>query len=361
MKLFFIAHRIYKPTTGGELLSEAFLEGAEKSGLEVIRIEGQIYKKLVKKILIMNFILLYKVLFIKKHDVLLLDTDFHARYILALLWAKYFRKVPIYGLLYHYNFLDKESKLHKTIHYHIESFVSKHFNGLITIGNFSLQTFYAITKSKQVDIHIVQPFSKNSEIGSCRVKFDEKVIHLIQVGTIEPRKNVLTILKSLTQVNIPFHIDFVGKSYGDEYFRLCNDFVNRNNLNEKVVFHGKVSNEMLQRLYSCNSVFILVSRLEGYGMAYAESMQYGLPIIGSKTGAVPDLVEDGVNGFLCDPQDEDGIAKAITTLTNKAIWQKISEANYLKANNFLSRAEFVDKSTDVFTLLQSRLLKDRSI
>jgi len=79
---------------------------------------------------------------------------------------------------------------------------------------------------------------------------------------------------------------------------------------KKIFLHGRV-NKSLQNFYSNSFIFVLVSRLEGYGMVYAEAMQFGLPIVGSLSGAVPELVEHERNGFLCDPEIPEQIAQAI--------------------------------------------------
>ena len=77
---------------------------------------------------------------------------------------------------------------------------------------------------------------------------------------------------------------------------------------------GNVSPEKLSRYYSEASVFCLPTRLEPFGIAFVEAMMHRLPIVGTRVGAVPDMVEDGVNGYLVEPGQPGALAEALCKL-----------------------------------------------
>jgi glycosyltransferase involved in cell wall biosynthesis len=54
-------------------------------------------------------------------------------------------------------------------------------------------------------------------------------------------------------------------------------------------------------------------------------MSYGLPVLATKVGDVPDAVEDGVNGFLFEPGDADALADGIRRIADRDVWEKMSE------------------------------------
>lgn len=87
---------------------------------------------------------------------------------------------------------------------------------------------------------------------------------------------------------------------------------------DKIIhFPGKVSDRQLKEAYLKSDLFILPSReknsvvMEGLGVVLLEAMAVGVPVIGSNTGGIPDIIEDNVNGLLVPPDNPEALAKAI--------------------------------------------------
>src|SRR5437588_12475077 len=76
---------------------------------------------------------------------------------------------------------------------------------------------------------------------------------------------------------------------------------------------GAVSDDELAALYRDADVFVLASRFEGYGMAYAEAIAHGLPVVGTRAGAIPDTVPAGA-GVLVPPDDVGALAAVLRHL-----------------------------------------------
>ncbi len=81
---------------------------------------------------------------------------------------------------------------------------------------------------------------------------------------------------------------------------------------------GNVSPEKLSHYYSEASVFCLPTRLEPFGIAFVEAMMHRLPIVGTRVGAVPDMIEEGVNGYLVGPGQPAALAEALCKLLGSA-------------------------------------------
>jgi glycosyltransferase involved in cell wall biosynthesis len=89
---------------------------------------------------------------------------------------------------------------------------------------------------------------------------------------------------------------------------------------------GAVSAEQLAELYHKADAFVLASRFEGYGMAYAEALSRGLPIVGTTAGAISQTVPDGA-GLLVTAGDEVALANALRAVINDAaLRSRISRA-----------------------------------
>src|SRR5206468_12053710 len=86
---------------------------------------------------------------------------------------------------------------------------------------------------------------------------------------------------------------------------------------QQVMFRGKVAPHELQASYARAAVCVLPSVLdtrgdtEGLGVVLLEAMNHGTPVIASRVGGIPDIVEDGVSGLLVPPGDADALATAV--------------------------------------------------
>jgi glycosyltransferase involved in cell wall biosynthesis len=77
---------------------------------------------------------------------------------------------------------------------------------------------------------------------------------------------------------------------------------------------GQVSSQQLARHYAQSSIFCLPTRHEPFGIAFVEAMMHRLPVVATRVGAVPDMVDDGVNGYLVSPGDARALEQALCKL-----------------------------------------------
>lgn len=79
-------------------------------------------------------------------------------------------------------------------------------------------------------------------------------------------------------------------------------------------FHGLLDKEGLARLYASASVFALPTRREAFGLSFLEAMAFGVPVVGSRLEAIPEIVADGETGLLVPPGDPAALAAALSAL-----------------------------------------------
>ncbi len=160
---------------------------------------------------------------------------------------------------------------------------------------------------------------------------------LLTVGDIKPRKGLHRSLAAFARLRAEMpqaRYWIVGKYRPqDAYFRSLQDFVRRHGLEEAVTFWGRVDDAQLDALYRRASLFILTSQeenlhFEGFGLVYLEAGAYGLPVIGTRSGGIPDAVRDGETGLLAAPDDVEAILRAMRRLLNdKALSIRLGQAN----------------------------------
>jgi len=82
-------------------------------------------------------------------------------------------------------------------------------------------------------------------------------------------------------------------------------------LESRVRFSGKVSAEELDRAYRTASIVVLPSLFEGFGLPAIEALAVGTPVVATRAGALPEVIEDARTGSLAPPRDPAALAKAI--------------------------------------------------
>src|SRR5439155_6302842 len=84
----------------------------------------------------------------------------------------------------------------------------------------------------------------------------------------------------------------------------------RHKLGARVAVLGARPDTQIAALYAASDLFVLASRFEGYGMAFAEAIAHGLPVIGTTAGAIAETVPPGA-GVLVPPDDVAALAQAL--------------------------------------------------
>lgn len=149
---------------------------------------------------------------------------------------------------------------------------------------------------------------------------DEKVI--IHVSNFRTVKRVPDVIKTFSKIvqHVPAKLLLVGD--GPEMTVVCN-LVKELGLREKVLFLGKQDN--VEELYSLSDLMLLLSEKESFGLVALEAMACGVPCIGTNVGGIPEVIEHGVNGFICEVGDIDMIAEsALSLLKDPSTYERFS-------------------------------------
>jgi glycosyltransferase involved in cell wall biosynthesis len=140
-------------------------------------------------------------------------------------------------------------------------------------------------------------------------------VRLVSVGAIVPRKGFDLLIAALgTLADLPWTLAIAGDRRRDPAAaaRLDADIA-RFNLASRVNLRGALPAQEVAALYAGADLFVLASRFEGFGMAYAEALAHGLPVIGTTAGAIPDTVPRDA-GLLVPPDDVAALAAALRRL-----------------------------------------------
>ncbi|EHS53118.1 glycosyl transferase group 1 [Rhizobium sp. PDO1-076] len=150
--------------------------------------------------------------------------------------------------------------------------------------------------------------------------------HILSIGSLIPRKGYDVLIAALKQVeHLPWRATVVGSHALDPLTAaLLRSQVETLGLTARISLAGECDDP--RALLAGADIFALASRFEGYGMAFAEALSQGLPIVACQTGAVPDVVPEEA-GILVPVDDAGAFARALDgLLTDKPLRRAKAEA-----------------------------------
>ena len=142
---------------------------------------------------------------------------------------------------------------------------------------------------------------------------------LITVSRFDKRKNhekVIMVLRNLKQI-YP-NIIYICVGYGNEEQNI-KKLVEELDLKEQVMFFNDISNALKNSLIAKSNIFVMPSiiykkSVEGFGIAYVEAAQYGLPSLGGKDGGAADAIEHEKTGLICNGNELDEVYSSINLM-----------------------------------------------
>jgi glycosyltransferase involved in cell wall biosynthesis len=162
------------------------------------------------------------------------------------------------------------------------------------------------------DITIARPGSEPKTLAHGSA---DGSVALLAVGSLVRRKGYDVLVTALAEVrDLPWRLTIAGdRTRSPATTAALEADILRLGLGERIAVPGAVSDERLASLHADADLFVLPSRFEGYGMAFAEAIAHGLPVVGTTAGAIPDTVPEGA-GILVPPDDAAALAQALRRL-----------------------------------------------
>ncbi len=135
--------------------------------------------------------------------------------------------------------------------------------------------------------------------------------YILWVGTLEPRKNLLTLIEAYSKLE-SLHSEYTLVLGGGPGWEYQNILTLARSLGNRIQITGYLPQEDLIPLYAGASLFVYPSFYEGFGLPLLEAMASGVPIVASKTSSLPEVVGDA--GILVDPLSISDVSEGIRKL-----------------------------------------------
>lgn len=276
-------------------------ESKDIKNIKSLIIKNQVIKKIVRNILFLS-----SRFFASNYD-LYWQPNFIPNDVIKA--KKIITTVHDFSFILHKDFHPKER-----IEYFEKYFFKNIFksDAIITGSKFSKQEIIERLNFQDRDIHVIyhginhKIFKKHNDLN---VNFYLPEKFIFSVGSIEPRKNLLGLLKAYIQLN---------KNIKNEYKLVLAGFKGWENKEimeliekdkENIHYLGFISDIELVKVYNLATCFVFPSFYEGFGLPVLESMACGTPVVCSNTSSLPEVGGDAV--VYCNPNDIDDIKNKI--------------------------------------------------
>lgn len=224
-----------------------------------------------------------------------------------------------------------------------------------SLGQLALRTWsglrFAVVPNG-VDLALFHPAGPTTPRPSNRIR-------CIAVARLIERKGLGDLIRALALLERGrFELEIVGGGPDEQVLR---GLAAHLGVAQDVRFMGPLPRGEVAERYRAADLFTLPSTAEAFGNVFAEALASGLPIVGSATGGIPDLVEHGSNGLLVPPGDVQALAGAIRCLADDpARRTAMALRNRARAEATLEWAHVTRRYLSIYEALQHRL-PDRSL
>ncbi len=179
--------------------------------------------------------------------------------------------------------------------------------------------------------------------------FDGKLI--VSVGRLVPWKGFDDLIKLVPKLRKKFpDLKLLIIGNGPDLLRL-EQLAEESGATDHVIFAGSVEHQVLMRYLRASDMLVLNSSYEGLSHLVLEAMAVGIPVITTKVGGNPEVIDDGVNGYLVRARDQKAIESKITSLfSDGTLYKKLVDGGFRKVSQF-THARVAEENALLFKTL----------
>jgi len=188
-------------------------------------------------------------------------------------------------------------------------------------------------------------------------RFDTEINgRIVFAGALAPIKGVEYLIKAFKEVNNRYpqaRLLIVGREDDQQYVVGLKDLVKQLDIVNSVEFLGEVNQEELANIFSQANIFALPSLSGGLGRVVFEGMATGLPVIGTRVGGVPDLIDHQKTGLLVESRDVDALSTSLLELIQQPEKAKaMGERGREFARTFFSTSSYLSNYNNLCSLAE---------
>lgn len=200
-------------------------------------------------------------------------------------------------------------------------------------GNVAENKIYILTNA------ITKTLSDN-ELGKIfnqrNKSYDLSILFLSTMWKFKGWYKLLETCSLLTNAGVTYKCHFAGDWPSDYESKEFYDYIENNNLDQKIIYHGQVLDKGKRKILMEANILVLPTEYDSCPRIILEAMEFGLPVISTRVGAIPSLIEHGKTGFILEKNTSVEIFEYLINLL---------DVNYRNAMGKNGRERFLEKFT----------------
>lgn len=178
-------------------------------------------------------------------------------------------------------------------------------------------------------------------------------VHLLFLGLLVKEKGIYDLLNMISEHTDFFRGRIVLHIGGNGDADMLKNTIEQKHISDFVCYEGWVSGHKKTRLFSLCDIYVLPSYIEGMPISILEAMSYGCPILATNVGGIPEIIQDGVNGFLFQAGNKEEMYSKL----KKLVVDDNTRMEMGEKNLSLSRLYFPDTVSRNLSSVYSQLLQ----
>ena len=251
----------------------------------------------------------------KRFDLLIQDELNHPSLIFANLEK---HPYPVISLVHHLRCSELRPNWQNIFYRWVEKKYLQAVDGFIFNSKTTERVVNSLIENRKPSVLAYPPTDRFSEPISEKEIIERaksNQLRILFLGNMIYRKGLHTLLQAVSGQPLAFRIEVVGSLTSEPgYVKQIQEYIANNQLSSFVLLHGPLDREPLADKLKQAHVLVVPSSYEGFGIVYLEGMCFGLPAIGTTAGAANEIISDGVDGFLIEPENAGELADKLKLL-----------------------------------------------
>ena len=264
---------------------------------------------------------------------------------------------PILSLVHHLRCSELRPKWQNILYGWVEKKYLRSVDGFIFNSKTTAGVVRGLLDHEKPSVVVYPPTDRFGEPVSEKEIIERAKIHefrILFLGNVIYRKGLHTVLRAVRDQRPGFRLDVIGSLTSEpQYVQQLQEYIASNHLSSFVFLHGPLDKEPLIEKLSQAHMLVVPSSYEGFGIVYLEGMCFGLPALGTTAGAANEIISNGSDGFLIQPENADELAGKLKLLSENR--ERLIEMSLAARDRYLRQPKWEESAGRIRQFLLKRI------